>query len=142
MRALGIDLGTKRIGIAVSDRSGTLATPVTVLQRSGSGRRDLECIARLVAEHEAQIVVVGVPRSLSGRHGPAARAAVEEAQRLATLVDVPVVTHDERFSTVEAQQRMRAAGRGAAERRTRVDMAAAAVILQSWLDGQGTGDGP
>ena len=69
MRALGLDLGSKRIGVAVSDRSGTIASPLTVLQRSGSRRTDHERIAALVREEEAEMVVVGMPRSLSGGSG-------------------------------------------------------------------------
>ena len=80
MRALGIDLGSKRIGIAVSDRSGTIASPLTVVQRSGSKRRDHEAIARLVTEEEAELVVVGLPRSMNGSLGPAAKAAQSETQ--------------------------------------------------------------
>jgi len=138
VRALGLDLGSKRIGVAVSDRSGTIASPLTVLQRSGSRRTDHERIAALVREEEAELVVVGMPRSLSGAQGPAARAATAEIAALASVVDVPVETSDERFTTVTANRALAESGvRGPARRRV-VDKVAAAVILQSWLDARRT----
>jgi len=133
-RALGLDLGSKRIGVAVGDRTGTIASPLSVLQRSGSVRRDHEAIAKLVAEEEAEIVVVGLPLNMSGSSGPAARAAVAEAAALATVVGVPVVTFDERRTTVTADQAMIAADMRAQARRRIVDKIAAAVMLQHWLD--------
>lgn len=134
MRALGVDLGSKRIGLAVSDRSGTIASPLSVLQRSRSRRHDLEEIARIARDEEVEMIVVGLPLMMSGGMGTAAKAAVAEAERLATVVDVPVVTHDERLTTVTAERTMRDADMRAPERRQRVDKVAAAIILQSWLD--------
>jgi putative holliday junction resolvase len=136
MRALGVDLGASRIGIAVSDRSGTIASPLTVLQRSGSKARDHQAIARLVAEEEAEAVVVGLPINMNGTLGPAAKAAAAEAEALATVVGVPVHTVDERRSTVTADQAMIQAGMRAPARRKVVDKVAAAVLLQHWLDGR------
>jgi putative pre-16S rRNA nuclease len=134
VRALGLDLGSKRIGVAVSDRSGTIASPLTVLQRSTSRRTDHERIAALVREEEAELVVVGLPRSLSGRDGPAARAAMVEIAALASVVEVPVETYDERFTTVTANRALAESGVRGPARRQVVDKVAAAVILQSWLD--------
>ena len=134
MRALGLDLGSKRIGVAVSDRSGTIASPLTVLQRSGSRRTDHERIAALVREEEAELVVVGMPRSLSGGEGPAARAATAEIAALASVVGVPVESYDERFTTVTANRALAESGVRGPARRQVVDKVAAAVILQSWLD--------
>jgi putative Holliday junction resolvase len=134
MRALGIDLGSKRIGVAVSDRSGTIASPLVVLRRSGSARRDHEAIARLVADEEAEVVVVGLPLNMDGSAGPAARAAVTEAEALATVVGVPVVTFDERRTTVAADAAMIELRMRAQARRRVVDKVAAAVMLQYWLD--------
>ncbi len=136
MRALGLDLGSKRIGVAVSDRSGTIASPLTVVQRSGSVARDHRVIAGLVADEEAEIVVVGLPLHMDGAHGAAATAATAEAAAMASVVGVPVVTFDERRSTVSAQQLMIDAGRRAGARRRIIDKVAAAVILQRWLDTQ------
>jgi putative Holliday junction resolvase len=87
-----------------------------------------------VTEEEAQVVVVGLPLSLDGTRGPAARAALAEAERLATVVGVPVEMHDERLTTVTADRSMMEAGMRAPERRRVVDKVAAAVMLQSWLD--------
>ena len=134
MRALGIDLGSKRIGIAVSDRTGTIAAPLTMLQRSGSPRRDHEAIRRLVVEEEAEMLVVGLPLNMNGTSGPAAKAAVAEAAALATVVGVPVITFDERRTTVTADRALIEAGIGAQARRKLVDKVAAAVLLQTWLD--------
>jgi putative Holliday junction resolvase len=134
MRALGLDLGTKRIGVAVSDRSGTLASPLTVIERGRSRRVDHARIADLVRVEEADCVVVGLPIGLSGDAGPAAQAARSEAEALATVVGVPVETHDERFTTVTAERSLAEAGVTGRARRQVIDKAAAAVILQSWLD--------
>lgn len=136
VRALGLDLGSKRIGVAVSDRSGTIASPLSVLQRSGSVARDHRAIAALVVEEEAEIVVVGLPLNMNGSMGPTARAAVAEAEALATVVGVPVTTYDERRTTVTADRAMLEAGLRAPERRKHVDKVAAAVMLQQWLDRQ------
>ncbi|MGZ4671773.1 MAG: Holliday junction resolvase RuvX [Ilumatobacteraceae bacterium] len=133
-RALGLDLGSKRIGVAVSDRTGTIASPLQVLQRSGSPRRDHLAIADLVTEEEADIVVVGLPLNMNGSSGPAAKAAISEAAALATVVNVPVVTFDERRTTVTADQAMIEANMRAQARRRIVDKIAAAVMLQNWLD--------
>ena len=134
VRALGVDPGTKRIGLAVSDLSGTIASPLTVLQRSRSKQHDLHEIARIAREEEAEVIVVGLPLNMDGSEGKAAKAAVAEARRLATLVDVPVEMHDERLTTVTAERSMLEAGLDAVERRKVVDKVAAAIMLQSWLD--------
>lgn len=134
MRALGIDLGSKRIGIAVSDRSGTIATPLTMIERSGNRKLDHQRIAALVTEEEAEVVVVGMPFNMDGTLGPAARAAVSEARALATVVGVPVETHDERRTTVTADAALMEMKMRAQARRRVIDKVAAAVMLQHWLD--------
>lgn len=133
---LGLDLGSKRVGIALSDRSGTIASPFTVLQRSGSLRKDHEAIARLVVEEECERVVVGLPLSLDGSLGRAAKSAIDEAERLATVVGVPVETYDERLTTVSADRALIEAKMRADARRRVVDKVAAAVMLQAWIDRQ------
>jgi putative Holliday junction resolvase len=110
-----------------------------VIQRSGSVRRDHEVIAKLVVEEEADIVVVGLPLNMNGSSGPAAQAAIDEAAALATVVGVPVVTFDERRTTVTADQAMIEANMRAQARRRIVDKIAAAVMLQNWLDAGGPG---
>ncbi|MXZ79608.1 MAG: Holliday junction resolvase RuvX [Acidimicrobiia bacterium] len=133
-RALGIDLGERRIGVAVSDSDGRVATPLTVIKRSGSRHQDHRKIAELVEEYEAGVVVVGLPLSLDGGTGPAAIGAQDEAQQLESAVKVPVLTHDERLTTVIAEQSLAESGLSGKARRRRVDMVAASVILQGWLD--------
>jgi len=136
-RALGVDLGTRRIGLAVSDPTGTIASPHSVLDRSGDIADDHGRIAEVAAEVGAEVVVVGLPRSLSGGDGPAARAVREEVAVLAAVVGLPVRTADERFTTVSAQQALVAAGVRRAARKAVVDKVAAAVMLQAWLDAGG-----
>ena len=137
MRVIGIDLGTRRIGIAVSDSSGTLASPRRTLERSGDPGRDRAALVALIEEEGAGRVVVGLPVSLDGRHGPAARAAQAEADALAWALaptGVAVETFDERFTTVTAQQALSAAGRSRRAQRAVIDQAAASVMLQAWLE--------
>lgn len=136
MRVLGIDLGSKRIGIATSDRSGTIATPYTVLLRCGSMGGDHRNIAKMVVEEEAEAVIVGLPLNMDGSEGRAAQAARVEAARMATVVGVPVHVHDERLTTVEADRVLMEQKMNAQARRRVVDKVAAAVMLQSWLDTQ------
>lgn len=137
MRALGVDLGSKRIGIAVSDRSGTIASPLTVVARSGNVAADHRRIAALVVEEEAEMVVVGLPLNMNGSSGPAAQAAVKEAAVLATVVGVPVETFDERRTTVTADAVLMERKMNAQARRKVIDKVAAAVMLQNWLDSRG-----
>jgi len=134
VRLLGIDLGSKRIGVAVSDRSGTIASPLIVINRARTQRLDHEEIARLVVEEEAEGVVVGLPLNMDGTEGSAAVAARQEVDRMAKVVGVPVYLHDESRSTVQADQSMAQRNMNAIDRRAVVDKVAAAFILQSWLD--------
>ena len=134
IRALGIDLGSKRIGVAVSDISGTIAGPLTVVRRGKNEKIDHEALCKLVRDEEAEIVVVGLPLTLAGEIGRAAEAAIAEAKRLATVLDVPVVTFDERLTTVSAERTLMEANMNAQARRRVVDKVAAAVMLQAWLD--------
>lgn len=138
MKAVGLDLGERRIGVAVSDRGGMLASPWTVIERSGERSTDHARVAALVAEVGAERVVVGLPVSLQGTEGPAARAAREEALALAQVVGVPVELADERLTTVTADRALRAGDqrreRSASRRRRVVDQVAAAVMLQAFLD--------
>ena len=136
-RVLGVDLGTRRIGLAISDATGSLATPLKVLHRAKDHLGDHAAIVATALEEEAERIVIGWPRSLSGEDGPAARAVHDEVDELRSVAgpDLPIELHDERFTTVTATQHLRDAGR----RRTRdsIDAAAAAVILQTYLDGPG-----
>ena len=137
MRIVGIDLGSKRVGVAVSDPSGVLASPHSVIQRGGSHAEDHRRIAAVVEEYEAGAVVVGHPLSLDGSRGPAARLVEAEVEELREVLDVPVELYDERFSTVTADRSMMERDMRAEARRKVVDKVAAAVLLQGWLDGPG-----
>lgn len=139
MRVLGIDLGSKRVGVAVSDRSGTIATPLCVIERGASQRVDHNEIARLVQEEEVVAIVVGLPLNMDGTAGKAAEAALREVERMTTVVGVPVYVHDERLTTVEADRVLMEQKMRAQARRRVVDKVAAAVILQSWLDERSSG---
>jgi putative holliday junction resolvase len=140
-RVLGVDLGARRIGLALSDALGLTAGPLLVYRRTGDVAADHAAILRTAAENEATVIVVGVPLSLStGRPGPAAKAMLTEIEALgerAASADPPVTieTHDERLTTVTAQRSLATGGVRASKRRGLVDMVAAAVMLQSWLDG-------
>ncbi len=136
MRVLALDLGSKRIGVAVSDLSGTIASPLTVIQRSGRLAVDHQRIRDLVAEEEAELLVVGLPLSMNGSMGIAAKAAIKEVRQLATVVGVPVETWDERRTTATADAILLERGMRAPQRRSVIDKVAAAVILQAWLDRQ------
>ena len=139
-RAVGIDLGTRRIGIAVTDTDSTMALPRTTLVRTGDVGRDRRRLIDLILEEEAVTVVVGLPLSLDGSRGRAALAAVEEADVLRELLQdrqVEVELFDERFTTVSAHHALAAGGARERRRRHRVDQAAAAVMLTAWLDSTG-----
>ena len=136
MRALGVDLGSKRIGLATSDRSGTIATPLIVLQRSGSRETDHQAIARIVEEYEIECVVVGLPLNMNGSMGEAAKSALIEVDQLTSVLSVPVLTFDERRTTITADHVLMQQNLNAQERRNVIDKVAAAVLLQSWLDGR------
>lgn len=134
LRSLGLDLGEKRIGVALCDSAGLLATPYEVVLRSGSTERDHREIARLADEAGARQLVVGLPRALDGSQGPAAQKVLDEVAQLRAALGLPVHVHDERLTTVTAHQHLRQAGVGGRKRRGLVDQVAAAVILQAWLD--------
>ena len=141
-RRLGVDVGKVRVGVAISDPDGILATPLVTVSRdlgaaADSVPADIAELVRLVGEHEAVQIVVGLPVQLSGTEGAAAIDIRAYAERLARAVgQVPIALADERMSTVVATRRL--AERGVRGRRQRavVDQAAAVEILQSWLDAQ------
>ena len=135
-RVLGVDLGSRRIGLALSDPTGRVAIPHAVIDRSGDPAVDRRKILADAREAGASRVVVGLPLSLSGDTGPAARAVLEEVDALRALAgeEVTVETHDERLTTVIAEQGMREARVPRRTRRRTVDSAAAAVMLQSYLE--------
>jgi putative Holliday junction resolvase len=133
-----VDVGEVRVGVALSDPGGILATPLVTLARDRSGGRDLDALAAMVAEHEVVEVVVGLPRTLAGRHGVAAGAVTDYASALATRLgeSVPVQLTDERLTTVSATRMLAERGVRGRKQRAVVDQAAAVEILQGWLDAQ------
>jgi putative Holliday junction resolvase len=139
-RVVALDLGARRIGVAYSDSRRTLASPWGMVERSGDLARDHAAVVAVLDDVEARTVVVGLPLSLSGGRGPAAQAALAEMATLRQALEplgITVETADERFTTVEAQRSLTAAGRKGRASRSVIDSAAAMVLLQAWLDGQG-----
>jgi putative holliday junction resolvase len=130
-RAVAVDLGQRRIGVAVSDDAGMMAFPRPFVERRGDW---VGAIAAVVADVDAAVVVVGLPLSLDGSEGPAARAARVAAGELAAALPVPVETFDERLTTVSAGAALTDAGRRGSDHRRSVDSAAATVLLQAWLE--------
>ena len=133
MRVLGIDIGDRRIGVAISDELGWTAQPLPTIDRKNniSGPK---AVAALVAEHGASQVVYGLPLNMDGSEGPAAVNARGFAAALGKLVDVELTPYDERLSTVEAERLLIEADVSRARRKERVDQIAAQIILQGWLD--------
>lgn len=137
-RVLGVDVGTVRVGLALSDLTGTIASPLETLRRAKDGS-DLDRLAALVVEHEVAEVVVGEPRHLSGASGASAQDASAYSEALAgRIADVPVYLIDERLSTVTAASHLRESGIDSRKQRPVIDQAAAVVILQQYLDSRAT----
>jgi putative Holliday junction resolvase len=137
VRVLALDMGERRVGVAVSDPTGTVARPLQTLVR-GSRQEDFAAIAGLVAEYDVELLVVGRPLSLDGTEGPQARRVIRYVEALAARLPIRVVLWDERFTTAAAQEILRQSRGKKRMRQARsageVDAIAAAVILQSYLD--------
>ena len=131
MATLGIDVGEKRIGVAIAD--GTVAVPLTVIE-SASEAADMERIAAMADEYGVERIVVGLPRSLDGSTGKQAEKAIAFTEALSTQTDIPIDTWDERFSTVSAERMLRDAGAKHDKRKANRDAMAAAIILQAYID--------
>ena len=138
MRVLGLDHGERRIGAALSDALGIAASPLTVIEHT-SDEGDADAVAALVKERGVEAVVVGVPISLDGSIGPQAKRAAYFARLLSARLGMPVDMIDERLSTREAERRLMEGGRRRTRRREGVDAAAAAVLLQAYLDSRPRG---
>jgi putative Holliday junction resolvase len=141
-RVIAIDLGTRRMGVAVTDGLGLTAQPHATIARHG-GQRDLDAIAAVVRQVDAERVVLGLPLDPEGKAGRAAKSAEAFAERLRAALTVPVELIDESFTTVEAEEVLLAADLSRARRKQVVDRVAAALILRRWLDQQaraGQGD--
>jgi putative Holliday junction resolvase len=138
MRILGLDVGDKRIGVAVSDPLGMTAQGVTVIRREGE-ERDLERLGRLARELGVGQVVVGLPRRTDGTLGTAARVVGDFAARLERVLGIPVVLWDERFTSAAAEKLLVSADVGRARRKRVIDQVAAALILQNYLEARRSG---
>jgi putative Holliday junction resolvase len=135
VRRLGLDIGERRIGVAVSDPTGRVATPLAVLDARGL-ERDAGPLRRLVDDYEPEELVVGLPLTMAGEEGPQAAVVRATVRRLIEPLGIPVAYHDERLTSAEAERAMAAAGADARARRGAVDMVAASVLLQSHLDAE------
>ena len=133
MRVLGLDIGEKRIGVALSDPEGIVAIALTVIERK-SEDTDLEQLIALARENEVELIVVGLPRSLDGGLGKQAQAVQAFTESLVGCTELPVVTWDERLSTVAAERMLIEAGVKREKRKKSLDSVAAAFILQGYLD--------
>ncbi len=137
MRVLGIDFGERRIGLALSDPTGTIATPLETVRRRSGKRPPLVRLEAIARDREVSRLVVGLPLDLRGRETPWCRRVRAMGDDLARRLDVPVSYVDERLTSVRAERAVRSVGlkKGQREEKSRVDAAAAALILQSWLEG-------
>jgi putative Holliday junction resolvase len=133
MRVMALDVGDVRIGVALSDETGTLASGLVTLKAVGP-RKDAQALAALAREHGVGEVVVGLPLRLDGSLGSQAEKVVAFAERLRRVLRLPVVTRDERLTSVAAGERLAEAGVKRRQRKARLDQAAAALILQEHLD--------
>ncbi|MFV1989433.1 MAG: Holliday junction resolvase RuvX [Acidimicrobiales bacterium] len=133
---MGVDLGSVRIGVAVSDADRKVASPIDTIERNNDVPGSHRAIRALLLEWEADVLVVGLPLSLDGSDGPAARSARREAAALEELLGTPVELHDERLTTVTADRILMEQNMDAKARRKVVDQVAASIMLQAWLDGQ------
>jgi putative Holliday junction resolvase len=138
VRATGIDVGKVRVGVAVADELGLMAHPRPHLDGRDPGRA-VAALAALAVAESIELFVVGLPRSLGGEEGPAARRVRRFARKLAERTGLRIELYDEWLSTREARGRLRDQGMDDRAARERIDSAAAAIVLQSWLDGQRAG---
>jgi putative Holliday junction resolvase len=140
LRYLGLDVGNRRIGVAVSDELGLTAQPVLTLERRSSRREDLRSIARLCRRYGVSGVVVGNPLHISGGFSPQSEKTKAFANELGTLTGLPIHMWDERLTSHEAHQILYQSGRRRQEHREVVDQVAATLILQSFLDSRGNAE--
>ena len=138
MRALGIDFGERRVGVAVSDPTGVIAQPLPTLQRRAGKRMAIRALEELVEEYDVRAIVVGLPLAPSGHDTHWTRTVRDAADKLHERSGLPVHLVDERFTSVRAERAIRSIGlpKNKREQKGRIDAAAAVLILQSWLDTQ------
>jgi putative holliday junction resolvase len=133
MRILAIDYGTKRVGLALSDETGTIAQPLGLLPAEPAAKL-FDLLKETVAQRKVEEIVVGIPRNMNGTYGPAADKTREFVAALKQVVTIPVQTWDERLTTVQANRFLIETGMRRQQRKERVDQTAAAILLQSYLD--------
>ncbi|MBR8828515.1 MAG: Holliday junction resolvase RuvX [Gomphosphaeria aponina SAG 52.96 = DSM 107014] len=133
--ALGLDVGKRRVGVAGCDGTGLIATGLTTIDRS-SFEQDVQQLKKIVAEREVQVLVVGLPYSLDGSMGKTAQYVQQFAERLAASLNLPIEYTDERFTSVEAEEQLKAQKRFNTRNKGLIDRQAATIILQQWLDQQ------
>lgn len=138
MRMMGLDVGEKRIGVALSDDTGTFVFPFTTIVRTASEKADLRSIVRIIEEEGVSKVIVGIPIMLSGKEAIQAEKIRAFADKLAKRLRIPLEYWDERYSTVEAERLLIDAGKSREARKNIIDKAAAAIILQSYIDAKGS----
>ena len=137
--ALGLDFGERRIGVAVSDSLGMIASPVTAIP---VGKGSIVELQRLIEQYDVVLLVAGLPRGLSGREGPQAVRVREQAEAMAQQADLPLEYWDERLTTTMANRSLKESGFTEKESRQRVDAVAASLMLQSYLDAAAIGRSP
>lgn len=136
-RILALDFGTKRIGIALSDPTMSLASPLPFLDATPF-KTLIEKLKQLIRDKEVVQILIGVPRNMDGSYGPSAEKALDFSRRLQELLLIPIKNIDERLSTVEAQRRLQEAGKNQKQQRSIIDSSSAVIILQSYLDSPNT----
>ena len=139
MRVLALDIGEVRIGIAASDASGRVASPVKV-QPAADGLSCAKTFRRILEDSEPEVLVCGRPQTMSGEDGPQAERVMAQARSIAEACDLPLEFADERLSSSEAKRILREQGLNEKQMRGKVDMIAASLFLQAWLDSRGLGD--
>ncbi len=133
MRSLGLDIGSKRIGVALSDPQGILASPFTIINCEEEVA-NIEAVANIISQNQVGQVIVGLPRSMDGSLGEQAEKVKSFTQRLSKHIEVPVAFRDERLTTVSARRLMQAVNTKKSRKKVRHDAVAAAIILQGYLD--------
>jgi putative Holliday junction resolvase len=132
-RFMGLDYGKERVGVALSDSGGSMATPHTVINIQPF-RKFLGAIKAIIREQEVDQIVVGIPRNMDGSYGASSDSAREFASRLQESLTIPIATFDERLTTVQASKALRASGKSAKKQKPLIDSAAAQIILQTYLE--------
>jgi putative Holliday junction resolvase len=136
MRALGIDWGERRVGVALSDSAGTLATPYETIEHSSDEEFVAAKLREIIGENGVEILVFGLPQNMTGTESPGSSTMRSRAARMSELLGIPAELIDERLTSVSAHQSLRASGLREKKQKGKVDQVAATILLQTWLDSQ------